>query len=659
MGGALELGWLVWADGLLAVAFWAIAAALMRFRRKRHHLPYPRLLLLFSVFILLCGVNHSWRVYMAWGGGLGAYSVIAASTALVGLASAIGLLRIIPQALTVPSITELRQAMESANNEKLERLAIKARYDSEYHLREAANASPLGLMVMDSYGVITMANSASCRVFGYADGELVGQTIDTVIDFSAESSGRKTLEEFFSPDADSGIDVSECVARGIHCSGYQIPIEVKLIKRNDPEGIKVFASVTDISERLNAQHKMQAMHARIERISAAAREGLWEWAIDSDTLWWSSAFWQLLGYQREPRETSMNLWEAHIAPEFQAVFFTQLQNAIDHKKTFDVEFIGSTVNRQSRWFRVHGKFVAAGETGEGVMCGTLEDIQQRKDMALQLSEKNQFLESIFTGTNYGVFVLDCLSDGTIHYKSVNPAIETSLGVNAAQLIGKTTAVLAPEVFSEAMAEQVDSRYQRCRQTGKPITYIESFSLRGRPTWWKTSLYPLMNDAGETYRIIGSSTDVTELKATENKLAESQQFLQNVVDLAICGLYIYDLASDSNIFVNRQYTRITGYTKEELNSMDDLSVLFHPDEIDSINQQVKKAMSLTSQAFLEIEYRFWHKEGYWIWCYAFDSVYARDERGRPTQLLGTFIDVSQLKQYSEQLQNLSLSPTTKH
>ncbi|BFM21545.1 PAS domain-containing protein [Gilvimarinus japonicus] len=651
------IGAQVIADALLALSFFAIAIGLLVFRRKRRDLRYPRLVTLFALFILLCGVNHSFRIYTVWVGSFGSHAVLSGVTAIVAVATALGLLWIIPKALVIPSMAQLRQAMETANNEKLERLELKARYDAEYNLRESANASPLGLMVIDSLGQVTMANSASSHLFGYADGELVGQTIDTVIDFSAEGAARDTLEAFFSPDAVTPANLSECVAQGIHRSGSHIPIEVKLVRRDHVAGIQVFASVMDISERLAQQQKLEAINNRLERITSATHEGLWEWQVGEDLLWWSPAFWQLLGYQREPTDITMSLWEAHIALDHQALFFDELDRNIPTGGVFDIEFVGVTVAREARWFRVHGKCLGNQADGNRLMCGTLEDIQQRKDMELSLSEKNQLLESIFTGTSYGVFVLDCLSDGQVLYKAVNPAIEKSLGISSQELVGKSTRALAPDTLPQAMAEQIDSRYQRCRQTGRPMSYIESFPLRGKQTWWKTSLYPLMNDLGEIYRIIGSSADVTDLKDAENKLAESERFLQTVVDLAICGLYIYDLPSQSNTFVNQQYTKLTGYTKEDLNAIDDLSILFHPDEIDSINAQVEKALSLSGPSFLEMEYRFWHKEGYWIWCYAFDAVYSRDERGRPKQLLGTFIDITQIKHYSEQLRTISENKST--
>ena len=642
------VGLQVGADALLAVSFFTIAVGSWVFRRKRADLRYPRLLAVFSVFILLCGFNHSVRIYTVWIGTFGAHAVLSGITAVAALATALGLLWIIPKALTIPSMAQLRQAMEATNNEKLERLELKARYDAEYNLREAANAAPVGLMMIDSYGKITMANNASSQLFGYAQGDLVGQTFDTVVDFNGDGPARQTLTTFFSPEHKLRTNLAECVVSGIDKNGGRLPVEIKLVRRDRASGVEVFVSLVDVSQRLAQQQQLEAIHDRLERITSATHEGLWEWHIESDVLWWSPAFWQLLGYQREPSQTSMSLWEAHIEPDHQAAFFDQLKRSTPVGETFDIEFVGITVQRQSRWFRVHGECLGAGAAGERLMCGTLEDIQQRKDAELSQAEQNQLLQSIFTGTSYGVFVLDCLSGGKVLYKAVNPTLEKSMGVNAEQLIGHSVLDLAPGLLPDSSAEQIDSRYQHCRQTGRPMTYIEHASIRGQAIWWKTSLYPLINDVGDVYRIIGSSADVTDLKTAESKLAQSEQFLQTVVDLSICGLYIYDLPSQSNVFVNKQYTKLTGYTKDDLNSIEDLNTLFHPDELDKINAQVDKALQLSEPEFLELEYRFWHKDGYWIWCYSFDAVYARDERGRPRQLLGTFIDITQIKHYSEQL-----------
>ena len=46
-------------------------------------------------------------------------------------------------------------------------------------------------------------------------------------------------------------------------------------------------------------------------------------------------------------------------------------------------------------------------------------------------------------------------------------------------------------------------------------------------------------------------------------APAGSFEQKILMSSLSGIYVYDLATGGNIFINPQYTRLTGYTLEDL------------------------------------------------------------------------------------------------
>ena len=79
------------------------------------------LLLLFAAFILLCGATHWLDVLTLWLPVYGAQALIKATTALVSIATAIALWKLMPVALALPSPAQLRAA-NAALQETEERL---------------------------------------------------------------------------------------------------------------------------------------------------------------------------------------------------------------------------------------------------------------------------------------------------------------------------------------------------------------------------------------------------------------------------------------------------------------------------------------------------------------------------------------------------------
>src|SRR6478736_7700613 len=105
-------------DGLIALAYFSIPLTLLYFVRKRRDLPYPALFLLFGAFIVACGSTHVLEVVTIWHPYYWLTGSVKAVTAVISLVTAVGLVRIMPQALALPSAAELR-ASNMALEEKV------------------------------------------------------------------------------------------------------------------------------------------------------------------------------------------------------------------------------------------------------------------------------------------------------------------------------------------------------------------------------------------------------------------------------------------------------------------------------------------------------------------------------------------------------------
>ncbi len=117
--------YLVWlhvsSDAVTAASYYMIPVALIYLVRRRRDLVFHWMILLFSIFILACGTTHLMAVWTLWHGTYRLEGVIKAITAIASFPTAILLIRLVPEALKLPSPAQLRLANEALEREIQER----------------------------------------------------------------------------------------------------------------------------------------------------------------------------------------------------------------------------------------------------------------------------------------------------------------------------------------------------------------------------------------------------------------------------------------------------------------------------------------------------------------------------------------------------------
>lgn len=132
-----------------------------------------------------------------------------------------------------------------------------------------------------------------------------------------------------------------------------------------------------------------------------------------------------------------------------------------------------------------------------------------------------------------------------------------------------------------------------------------------------------------------------------------ELIHRVLDASLNGIYVHDLRRGVHSFVNAQYTRLTGYTMDDLRALDSdaFYALFPPQDRLRLREHARNLGQSRDGDLLEIEYRFRRRDGTWIWCLSSDAVLERDGDGLALSTVGTFLDISERKR--DQLR-LSLS-----
>jgi len=132
---------------------------------------------------------------------------------------------------------------------------------------------------------------------------------------------------------------------------------------------------------------------------------------------------------------------------------------------------------------------------------------------------------------------------------------------------------------------------------------------------------------------------------QSKLKEREQFISRAMDSNLAAIYIYNITTGHNDYINSRYTAITGYGIDDMNAMtqEQFIELFHPEEREQVLSHMEEVIQAEDNDIAELEYRFRTRDGGWVWCLSRDSVFDRDEEGRATRFIGTFLDITNRKQ----------------
>jgi len=107
-------------DALIALAYYSIPLLLIYFVQQREDVPFPKIFLLFSAFIICCGTTHVFAIWTLWHPVYWLSGLAKAITAVISLFTASELAPLIPKLLALPSPAQLE-----ATNRELEKQIIE------------------------------------------------------------------------------------------------------------------------------------------------------------------------------------------------------------------------------------------------------------------------------------------------------------------------------------------------------------------------------------------------------------------------------------------------------------------------------------------------------------------------------------------------------
>ncbi len=373
----------VLSDALIAFSYFSIPVALLVFANKRRDIQFRAGLVLFSAFILLCGVSHLLGIVTIWQGIYGWHGLAKASTAVVSLVTAIYVYRWIPLAIAIPTPAAYQKVTTQLGEAQVRSDELEQQLQESSMFRGIAEAIPHGMLLLDSDMQIIMLNAYFSNKHGFTLAECKGHSVFDYLPLGADQDKLQAAISDCSTPSDAELQFSTF-------DGTTLPIALKVSKVIFEQKTFFLLLLTDLSEKLLIEQNIVKSEQRFNRIVDATNEGIWEWNVKNDEVWYSPKLMSMIGYDKAA-SPSLQKWLEHIHPEH----LTHIKQALDSHFTentaFEVEYLGLDDEKQFSWFYSKGQVIFDHKRRPSIMSGSLTNIQSRKTVELALKQTNQQL----------------------------------------------------------------------------------------------------------------------------------------------------------------------------------------------------------------------------------------------------------------------------
>ena len=402
----------------------------------------------------------------------------------------------------------------------------------------------------------------------------------------------------------------------------------------------------DITERKQAAIELQKLAAVVENstdmIGIATLQG--------ETLYINAAGRQLLGLPENAELVGMPItdqvslaamtqFEQEILPTVRETGTWNGDNYLRHQQTAE-----DIVVEQSIFL------IRDDQSHEPLFIATLvRDIRDRKAAEMALRESQQFTQSITENTPNLIYIYDLRQQRNIYS---NQEVLSLLGYAIEDIQAMADRFLPSVIHPDDWPSIVQGQQVIAAAADKQICEFE-YRVRhanGEWRWLYDRVSPFQRDeAGNVIQYIGLAQDISDRKAAETALRETQQFTQSITENTPNIIYIYDLRQQCNIYCNQELFSLLGYTVEDIQALGDrlLPSVIHPDDVPTLRQGLQTVAAAADKQICELEYRARHADGTWRWLYDRISPFQRDEAGNVIQYIGLAQDISDRKALEEE------------
>ncbi|MCF8226905.1 MAG: PAS domain S-box protein [Bacteroidales bacterium] len=269
----------------------------------------------------------------------------------------------------------------------------------------------------------------------------------------------------------------------------------------------------------------------------------------------------------------------------------------------------------------------------------ITDITEKKRVEKSVLDSQQFLSNLFESIQDGISVLD----KDMKVIMTNRWME-KMYADEMPLVGKK----CYEVYHRRSELCSVCPTIQTINDGKPHTEIVSYVKGGKQEGWiELSSYPVMTEKDKISSIIEYVKDITEHENATQELKKTTDKLSNIMRAANDGMWDWNLVTGDVEFDPRYY-EMAGYSVNEFaHRLEEFQERIHPEDREYVMKEAQEHLEGKTKRF-RVEFRFRRKDKAYMWILGRGIIVDKDNDGKPTRLMGTHTDISELKKIMNDL-----------
>jgi len=367
--------------------------------------------------------------------------------------------------------------------------------------------SPMAILIVSPQGYPLMVNPAMIKMLGYSETELLQMHVS---DFTHPEDKEWTGAYFRSMVA-GRIESYQVEKRYFTKDNKLLWVQLSATKfyTPDDEEVQYMGMMQDITQQKQIENMLREREERFELAMRGANDGLWDWDIETDEVYYAPRWKSMLGYKENELTPNIQTFIDLLHPDERVCVVQKNYDYIEGKAA-SYESTHRMRHRDGHylWILSRGTLVYNSNGEAYRMVGIHTDVTERKIAEQNLQATKEFLDKIINNIPMLVFV----KDRQHRYVLLNHAFCESIGQAHENLLGKTDEAFYPPEQVKVFWESDDLTFTTGESNDAEIEYTTAEGVRTGLN--KKSLYT--DPQGNAF-IIGCTVDITELKRNEQAL----------------------------------------------------------------------------------------------------------------------------------------------
>lgn len=389
---------------------------------------------------------------------------------------------------------------------------------SNQRFRNLFDSSPDPIWIIDQHR-FAECNQAAVDMLGYPDKESLRDTHPSELSPPFQPDGESSFskaERMMQLAQEQGINRFEWVH--LRKDGSEFIAEVTLSSIAFQTRPAIYCVWRDITERKRIEQTLAKSEDRLHLALASAQMGVWEYNFQMDQLYWSPEIYQLFELPECPpsREALLQMVHSEDAPLIQST----MERAIREHTPYFIEY-RLMAHGRVQWVEDRGEIQYDSDGHPRKITGTAQNITQRKQAALALQQESEKNRALLRNASDGIHILNF--DGFV--VEASDSFGRMLGYTRDEIIGMHVSRWDAKFQGDALMAVVRQQFS---STERQQFETQHRRKDGSIFDVEVSGFPL--DLAGQRVLFNSSRDITERKAAEHALQDSELRAKNLAHL---------------------------------------------------------------------------------------------------------------------------------